>query len=113
MVGWSGLSMIPVHHTHVGTTDASSHGCGGWRRRVGTKPRREDEARGFFLHKESRMSSNSRELHAVLYSMMAVAAAPRLRNSVVLIEADNSTTKAYINHLGGRSRFLSSVAHRL
>ena len=50
------------------------------------------------------MSSNSRELHAVLYSMMA--AAPRLRNSVVLIETDNSTTTAYINHLGGRSRFL-------
>ena len=57
------------------------------------------------------MSLNSRELHAVLYSMMA--AAPRLRNSVVLIETDNSTAKAYINHLGGGSRFLSSVAHRL
>ena len=111
MASWSGLSMIPVRHTHVVTTDASSHGWGGWWRRVGTKPRREDEARGFFLHKESRMSSNSRELHAVLYSMMA--AAPRLRNSVVLNETDNSTTKAYINHLGGRSRFLSSVAHRL
>ena len=49
------------------------------------------------------MSSNSHELHAVLYSMMT--AAPRLRNSVVLIETNNSTTMAYINHLGGRSRF--------
>ena len=57
------------------------------------------------------MSSNSRELHAVLYSVMA--AAPRLRNSVVLVETDNSTTMAYVNHLGGRSRFLSAVAHRL
>ena len=57
------------------------------------------------------MSSNSRELHAVLYSVMA--AAPRLRNSVVLMETDNSTTMAYVNHLGGRSRFLSAVAHRL
>ena len=100
MAGCSGLSMIPVRHTHAVTTDASSHGCGGWWRRVGTKPRREDEARGFFLHKESRMSSKSGESHAILYSMMA--AAPRLRNSVVLIETDNSTTEAYINHLGGR-----------
>ena len=57
------------------------------------------------------MSSNSRELHAVLYSMMA--AAPRLHNTVVLCETDNSTTMAYVNHLGGRSRFLSAVAHRL
>ena len=59
---------------------------------MGQKPRREDEARGFFLHRESRMSSNSRELHAVLYSTMA--AAPRLKNSVVLVETDNSTTMA-------------------
>ena len=57
------------------------------------------------------MSSNSRELHAVLYSTMA--AAPRLRNLVVLVETDNSTTMAYVNHLGGRSRFLSAAAHRL
>ena len=57
------------------------------------------------------MSFNSRELHAVLYSTMA--AAPRLKNSVVLVETDNSTTMAYVNHLGGRSRFLSEVAHRL
>ena len=111
MVQWSGLSFIPVKHSHVLTTDASSHGWGGWWRRVGQKPRREDEARGFFLHRESRMSSNSRELHAVLYSTMA--AAPRLKNSVVLAETDNSTTMAYVNHLGGRSRFLSEVAHRL
>ena len=111
MVQWSGLSFIPVKHSHVLTTDASSHGWGGWWRRVGQKPRREDEARGFFLHRESRMSSNSRELHAVLYSTMA--AAPRLKNFVVLAETDNSTTMAYVNHLGGRSRFLSEVAHRL
>ena len=45
------------------------------------------------------MSSNSRELHAVLYSMMA--AALRLKNSMGLVETDNSTTMAYLNHLGG------------
>ena len=57
------------------------------------------------------MSSNSRELHAVLYS--TIAAALRLKNSVVLVETDSSTTMAYVNHLGGRSRSLSEVAHRL
>ena len=103
--------MIPVRHSHVLTTDASSHGWGGWWRRVGFKPSRQDEARGFFLHKESRMSSNSRELHAILYSVMA--AAPRLRRSIVLVETGNLTKMAYVNHLGGRSRFLSAVAHRL
>ena len=51
MVQWSGLSLIPVQNSHVLTTDASSHGWGGWWRRVGQKPRREDEARGFFLHR--------------------------------------------------------------
>ena len=78
---------------------------------MGQKPRREDEARDFFLHRENRMSSNSRELHAVLHWTMA--AAPRLKNSVILVETDNSITMAYVNHLGGRSGFLSAVAHRL
>ena len=57
------------------------------------------------------MSSNTRELHAVLYSTMA--AVPRLKNSVVFAETDNSITMAYVNHLGGRSRLLSEVGHRL
>ena len=111
MASWSGLSLIPARHQFVVTTDASRHGWGGWWRRVGQRPRRSDEARGFFLHKESKMSSNARELHAVLFTMKA--AALRLRHSVVLVETDNSTTMAYINHLGGRSRFLSSVTHEL
>ena len=38
MASWSGLSMIPIRHSHVLTTDASSHGWGGWWRRVGFKP---------------------------------------------------------------------------
>ena len=57
------------------------------------------------------MSSNAPELHTVLYSMMTAASRPQ--SSVVLVETDNSPAKAYINLLGGRSRFLSSVAHRL
>ena len=101
MVQWIGLSFIPVQHSHVLTADARSHGWGGCWRRVGQKPRREDEALGFFLHRESRMSLNLRELHAVLYSTMA--AAPRLKNFMVLVETDTTTTMAYVNHLGGRS----------
>ena len=37
MVQWSGLSFIPVQHSHALTTDASSHGWGGWWRRVGPR----------------------------------------------------------------------------
>ena len=90
--------MIPVRHSHVVTTDVSSHGWGGCWRRVGFKPCREDEARSFFLHKKSRISSNACELHAVLH--LVIAAAPRVHGSVVLPETDNSTTKAYVSHLG-------------
>ena len=74
---------------------------------MGFKTRREEEARGFFLHKESRMSSNACESNAILCSMMA--AGPRLHNFVVLAEIENSTTMAYIDYLSG---LLSSAAHR-
>ena len=55
------------------------------------------------------MSSDTRELHAVLMK----AAALHLCHSVVLVETDNSTTMGYINHLGGRFRFLALVTHEL
>ena len=52
-------------------------------------------------------SSNWRELAAI--SLTLRAAAPRLRNQVLLIETDNLVTKAYINHLGGRKPVLSRL----
>ena len=57
------------------------------------------------------MSSNARELSGVLLTVQA--ALPALRNKQVLVETDNKVTQAYINHLGGRSRFLNDIARRL
>ena len=57
------------------------------------------------------MSSNGRELKAVLLSVKAASA--QLSGTRVLVETDNKTTMAYINHMGGRSRFLHSMAREL
>ena len=78
---------------------------------MGLQGHRNDEARGFLSRRQSKMSSNGRELTAILFSTMV--AARHLTNRVVLVETDLITTKAYINHMGGRSRYLSAMAHRL
>ena len=57
------------------------------------------------------MSSNARELSGVLLTVQA--ALSKLRGKQVLVETDNKATQAYINHLGGRSCFLSSIARKL
>ena len=56
------------------------------------------------------MSSNTRELSVVLLTVQA--ALPALRNKHVLVETDNITTRTYVNHLGGRSRFLNNIARQ-
>ena len=95
----------------VVTTDASSHGWGGWWRQFGQTGSLRNEARGFWLPHEQGMSSNARELSGVLLTVQA--ALPSLRGKQVLVETDNKATQAYVNHLGGRSRFLNSIARRL
>ena len=57
------------------------------------------------------MSSDARELSGV--KLTVKAALPSLRGRVVLVETDNKVTQAYINHLGDRSPFLSSIARDL
>ena len=70
-----------------------------------------DEARGFFSCRESKMSSNGRKLTVVLFLIMT--AARHLTNFMVLTKIDTIMTKAYINHMGGQIRYLSPMAHRL
>ena len=108
---WSGQTIIPHRAQMVLTTDASHYGWGGWWRQFGHTGRRADECRGFWLRREARMSSNGRELKAVLLSVKAASA--QLSGTRVLVETDNKTTMAYINHMGGRSRFLHSMAREL
>ena len=59
MKDWSGKSIIPVRSQMVVTTDASSHGWGGWWRQFGHSGTLRKEARGFWLPKEQNMSSNA------------------------------------------------------
>ena len=42
-----------------------------------------------------------------------MAAARHRKNRVVLVLTHNITTKAYINHMGGQSHYLSAIAHYL
>jgi hypothetical protein len=111
MHNWSGKSIIPQRCQMVVTTDASSYGWGGWWRPFGQAGKVRHEARGFWLPSEENMSSNARELSGVLLTVKA--AASHLRGKVVLVETDNIVTMAYINHLGGRSRFLNHIARDL
>ena len=104
-----------VHHPRA-VTDGGDDGCFQPRlgrmvatvRPLGTL---RNEARGFWLPKEQGMSSNAIELSEALLTVQA--ALPALRNKQVLVETDNKVTQAYINHLGGRSRFLNDIARRL
>ena len=90
--------------------EALVEGLGG--HKVGSRRRKkEDEARGFFSRRESKNSSNWKELTAVSLSIQS--AAPRLRNQVLLIETDNAVTKAYIHHLGGRKPVLSAISRSI
>ena len=54
------------------------------------------------------MSSNARELSGVKLTIKA--GLKHFRHWVVLVETDNKVTQAYVNHLGGRSPFLNSIA---
>ena len=95
----------------VATTDASSFGWGGWWGPVGHSGKLKDEARGFWLPSEGGMNSNAQELNGV--KLTVKAGLEHFRNRMVLVETDNKVTPAYIDHLGGCSVFLNSIAHDL
>ena len=57
-------------------------------------------------------SSKWRELAAIALSLKSSAS--MMRNKVFLVETDNnSTTKAYIYHMGERAVMLSAIAHEI
>lgn len=68
---WNGRSVIPVPHSWTVTTDAAKTGWGGWWRHIDWPVHPHDQARGFFSQKESRNSSNWRELSGVLFTLQA------------------------------------------
>ena len=57
------------------------------------------------------MSSNARELTAVLFTVKAAVGS--ISGRTVVVETNNTATRTYINHLGGRSRFLNNIVRSL
>ena len=63
--------------------------------------------RGAFSCRQEGMSSDAHELSGV--KLTTNAGLEHFRNRVVLAETDSKLTQGYINHLEGRSVFLSSI----
>ena len=61
---WNGRSVVPCKTSITVTTDASHWGWGGFWKKTGQRAHPRDEARGFFSVRESKNSSNWRELTA-------------------------------------------------
>ena len=80
-------------------TDASSTGWGAWLLKY--------RAAGFWNSRLSSMSSNYRELSAVLMGLHSFL--PLLRGRSLEIVSDNISTVAYLNHLGGSYMDLANL----
>jgi Reverse transcriptase (RNA-dependent DNA polymerase) len=100
---WNGRTVLPQRPRYRVTTDASHHGWGAWTGRR--------NARGFWSRAEAGMSNNGRELKAAVLGVLSYR--EKLRGQVVEIRTDNTTTVAYVNHQGGRSRFLTELVRPL
>lgn len=97
---WNGCPITPKTIDVQITTDASSSGWGAF---MG-----DSKAAGFWNHRVSRQSSNYRELLTILLAVQSFRA--QLRGKRVQVLSDNITAIAYVNHLGGTSTDLTSLA---
>lgn len=102
---WNGKAVIAKEPKHHLQTDASRTGWGAWDLKTGR------QLAGFFETKWGRRSSNRRELTTIVYAILAFA--DLYAGSVVEVETDNTTSMAYINHLGGPSRDLTDIVRPL
>ena len=68
---WSGKAIILAKCQMVVTTDASSHGWGGWWRPFGHSSKLHHKAQGFRLPSKEGMSSDARELSSVKLTVKA------------------------------------------
>lgn len=101
---WNGHALITPQFTQLLQTDASEWGWGAVLGQLETSGR-------WLLH-EAEVSSNQRELRAVLYGLESFL--PWLHHSSVMLETDNTTAIAYIKRQGGfASRALSDLARAI
>ena len=104
--GWNGKHLKKVQEKTVQiTTDASGYSWGG--AIVGENI----QAQGYWDHHTQTLSSNTKEMLAVLLTLKSLC--PLLRNKNVQILTDNVTTCAFINMQGGATKTLDIVAKNI
>ncbi|MEW8544182.1 MAG: reverse transcriptase domain-containing protein [Candidatus Thiodiazotropha sp.] len=97
---WNGLVVQDFHIDIKMTTDASVIAWGAW------IPGH--NAQGFWNKQMSHRSSNYREMSAVWLGLISLR--HFLQNKTIQICSDNISTIAFINHMGGASKELDSMA---
>jgi hypothetical protein len=102
--GWNGRSLIPDTTEITLTTDASNTG---WGAVLG--PQRTG---GFWTYEERQKHINLLEIRAIEFGLRSFV--NQLKGKSVLIQTDNTTAMAHVNHMGGtRSEELSRAAEQL
>jgi hypothetical protein len=100
----------PIHTPsphHCFDTDASHHGWGGV---YLDKDQKRHEAHGRF---QSKLTSNERELRAVLHTTQAFTKQLKWNNCVIRVRTDNIVTMTYVNKMGGKLPHLLALTELL
>jgi len=105
---WNGKSILTPMPSHVLDTDASETAWGATCIDSTTYVRM--ESKGSFVDV---MTSNLRELTAIMYGVQTFARSANWHDCVVLVRTDNQVAMSYTNRMGGREPHLSAVAEQL
>lgn len=104
---WNGKSLRDPPPDYQFDTDASEKGWGAVYFPA-SGPR--VECQGFFTEE---LTSNTRELTAVLNGITSVSRAVEWKNCSVRVRTDNQVTMSYVNRMGGREPHLSRIAEQI
>lgn len=104
---WNGRALVLPTPTVTITTDASESGWGA----VFKNKHGQQETYGFWSLLQRSYGNNVRELLAGGFGLLSYS--DLIKGESVLLEMDNTTAVAYVNHMGGRRDFLSLIAEDL
>jgi hypothetical protein len=116
---WNGRSIIKQRPALLITSDASPYAWGATRHTTKTTPTalglgRRSECSGPLTYSQTLLSQNQREalgLYNSLEDLLPQRSLSGPRDLITCrIRTDNSTLKAYVNHMGGRYEELNSIA---
>ena len=106
---WNGKKLTEPPATYQFDTDASEKGWGAVYFSPAPATRR-IECQGFFTQE---MSSNTRELTAVLNAITSLCQTTKRTECLVLVRTDNQVTMSYVNRMGGRKPHLARLAEAI